>query len=136
MATEWEAIWDSIVDTASALSEAVAKGLTRLFGSANEREIRRLRLRVDRINELAARMRELSDQQLRELTDDFRRRLREGETLADLLPEAFAACREAAHRTLGKGKWVDDPFTGKKIPYMAPTSTCSSWVALCCTKAR
>ncbi len=112
-------LWDAITDWAAKAGDWFGRALARVLGTSNERELRRLQPIVDRINALAPKMRELSDKQLRELTDDFKRRLRAGETLDDLLVEAFAAVREAAHRTLGKGKWVDDPFTGKKIPYMA-----------------
>ncbi len=112
-------VWDAICDWAAKAADLFGRGLARLLGTSNERELRRLQPIVDRINALAPKFRELSDRQLRELTDDFRRRLRQGETLDDLLPEAFAAVREASHRALGKGKWVDDPFTGKKIPFMA-----------------
>src|SRR5262245_12383274 len=119
MPIDLEVIWDKITDTASAFGEGIARGLTGLFGSSNERQIRRMVGTVQRINDLGEKLRELSDQQLKDLTADLRRRLTEGEALDALLVEAFAACREASHRTLGKGKWVDDPFTGKRIPFMA-----------------
>ncbi len=119
MALDLEAVWDKVTNAASALGEGVARSMTRLFGSSNERQVRKMLATVDRINELGDRMRLLSDDQLKGLTADFRRRFAAGETLDDLLVEAFAACREASHRTLGKGKWVDDPVTGTKIPFMA-----------------
>jgi preprotein translocase subunit SecA len=119
MPIDYEALWDKFTDGMSAVGEAIASGLTRLLGSSNERQIRNMAWRVRAVNELAPKFRDLSDAQLKDCTTDFRRRLAEGEDLDDLLPEAFAACREASHRTLGKGKWVDDPFTGQKIPYMA-----------------
>jgi preprotein translocase subunit SecA len=119
MPIDLEVIWDKITDTASALGEGLARGLTGLFGSSNERQVRRMLGTVQRVNELGGSMRELSEQQLKDLTADLRRRLAAGATLDELLVEAFAACREASHRTLGKGKWVDDPFSGKNIPYMA-----------------
>ena len=56
---------------------------------------------VDAIEALEPEMQKLSDQELKEKTKEFKRRLEEGETLDDLLPEAFAAVREAAVRTLG-----------------------------------
>lgn len=119
MPIDLEAIWDKITDTATAVGEGLARGLTGLFGSSNERQIRRMLSTVEQINQLGEKMRSLSEQQLKDVTVDLRRRLGEGNTLDDLLIEAFAACREASHRTLGKGKWIDDPFTGNKIPYMA-----------------
>ena len=74
----------------------------RLFGSANEREVRRLQAAVARINAIEPDMEALSDAELRGKTDEFRQRLADGETLDDLLPEAFATVREGAKRTLGQ----------------------------------
>lgn len=73
--------------------------LQRWFDTT-ERDIKRMRPVVARINELEPEMKELSEEQLRAKTAWFRQRLQEGETLEDLLPEAFAAVREAARRTL------------------------------------
>src|SRR3954452_13342167 len=78
---------------------AVAK---RLFGSANDRLVKSLRKTVDRINALEPTVAALSDEQLRAKTDEFRDRLAKGETLDDLLVEAFAVVREGAKRTLGQ----------------------------------
>ena len=77
------------------------KFLSGLFDS-NEKEIKRLQPLVDRINELEPEFEKLSDVELRAKTDDFKSRLAGGETLDSLLPEAFAAVREAAKRTLGQ----------------------------------
>jgi preprotein translocase subunit SecA len=74
----------------------------RLFGSANDREVKRLRSLVAEINALEPEIEKLSDEQLRARTDDFRRRHAEGAELDDLLVEAFATVREAAKRTLGQ----------------------------------
>ena len=93
-------IWDKTTDALTAVSEGVSDGLIRLFGNSNERQIRRMRPIVAAINELEPAMQALSDEQLRDKTAEFRRRLAEGETLDDLLPEAFAACREAGRRFL------------------------------------
>lgn len=77
-------------------------GLARkLFGSAHERRIRTLRPHVAEINALEQEFSALSDEQLRSKTEEFRHRLAEGATLDSLLPEAFAAVREAAKRVLG-----------------------------------
>lgn len=65
-----------------------------------ERELRRLQSTVDIINKLEPEMQALSDTQLRARTDEFRTRLSQGESLDDLLPEAFAVVREASCRTL------------------------------------
>ncbi len=93
-------IWDKTTDAFSAFSEGVSEGLVRLFGSSNERRIRQMRPIVARINDLEPSMRALSDEELRAKTQEFRRRRAQGETLDDLLPEAFAACREAGRRYL------------------------------------
>ena len=74
--------------------------LTKVFGSKNERELKRLQPIVDRINELEPEMKAMSDDELRNQTVLFRQRLDNGEELDDLLPEAFATVREASIRTL------------------------------------
>ncbi|MDR2141778.1 MAG: preprotein translocase subunit SecA [Deltaproteobacteria bacterium] len=76
--------------------------LKRIFGSANEREISRLSLRVDAINAWEPRVRKLSDQSLAAATPRFQERLAQGEPLEDLLPEAFAVVRETGARVLGQ----------------------------------
>jgi preprotein translocase subunit SecA len=70
-------------------------------GDPNKREIQKLAPDLEQINELEAAYESLSDDALHAKTDEFRKRLAEGETLDDLLPEAFAAVREASKRTLG-----------------------------------
>jgi len=67
---------------------------------SNEKEIKRLQPLVDRVNSLEPEYERLSDAELRAKTDEFKARLKDGETLDDLLPEAFAAVREAARRTI------------------------------------
>ena len=74
--------------------------LKKIFGTKNERELRRMQPIVDRINALEPDFKALDDDQLRSQTQVFRQRLEKGETLDDLLPEAFAAVREASVRTL------------------------------------
>lgn len=80
---------------------SVANFLTRIFGSRNQRLLSQLSKIVNKINHLEADTKKLSDAELRSKTDEFRGRLKEGATLDDLLPEAFAVAREAAWRTLG-----------------------------------
>ena len=106
-------ILEKLGDTFTSFSEGVANLLTRLFGSSNERHIRKLgyiRARdgsysivpgclLAQVNALEEHMLALSDEELRGLTSKFRERLAQGAALEDLLPEAFAACREAARRT-------------------------------------
>jgi len=78
----------------------VMKLLTKVFGSKNEREIRKLQPAVDRINTLEPAIQAMSDAELRAQTGRFKERVERGESLDDLLPEAFAAVREASARTL------------------------------------
>ena len=75
--------------------------LARLFGTRSDREVKALTPIVDRIEALEESCKGLSDQALRARTEEFRGRLAQGETLDDILPEAFAVCREAARRVLG-----------------------------------
>ena len=75
--------------------------LSKIFGSRNERLIKRLRKQVSRINELEPQLEGLSDDALAAKTEEFRRRLEEGAAVDDLLVEAFAVVREAAKRVLG-----------------------------------
>ena len=75
--------------------------IQKIFGTDSENELKRIYPIVDAIEALEPEMQKLSDQELKEKTKEFKRRLEEGETLDDLLPEAFAAVREAAVRTLG-----------------------------------
>jgi preprotein translocase subunit SecA len=109
--------WEQLTDALGSFSEGVVGFIGRIFGSSNERYVRELgyvRVRPNdegvthlvtpgsilaRVNELEEHMHGLSDEQLKALTPVFRERLENGEALEDLMPEAFAACREAALRT-------------------------------------
>ena len=73
-----------------------------VFGSANDRFVKRQFKIVQQINALEPEIEKLNNDELKGKTDEFRRRLKEGETLDDILPEAFAVVREAAKRTLGQ----------------------------------
>ena len=75
--------------------------LQKLFGSKNERELKRLRSLIEEVNAIEETFAGLDDSQLAAKTEQFRQRLAEGETLDDLLAEAFAVVREAAKRVLG-----------------------------------
>ena len=75
--------------------------LNILFGSNNDRELKRLKPQVDQANAFEASLQPLDDQGLAEKTETFKKRLEVGETLDDLLPEAFAVCREMSKRKLG-----------------------------------
>ena len=74
----------------------------KIFGSANDRFIKKQYKIVEQINALESYFSNLSDEELKNKTIEFRSRLKDGETLDDILPEAFAAVREAAKRTLGQ----------------------------------
>ena len=73
----------------------------KLFGSSNERKVKAMSARVARINALEPEYAALSDEALKAKTGEFKARLEKGETLDDLLPEAFAVVREASKRVLG-----------------------------------
>ncbi|MGD2076185.1 MAG: preprotein translocase subunit SecA [Gammaproteobacteria bacterium] len=75
--------------------------LRKVFGSRNDRILKRLSKTVTRINALEPEIKKLSDEQLRAKTDEFRKRYQDGETLEQLLAEAFAVVREASNRVLG-----------------------------------
>ena len=75
--------------------------MTKLFGTYSERELKSIYPIVDKIEAMADEYRAMSDEQLRAKTGEFKARLAEGETLDDILPEAFATVREAAGRVLG-----------------------------------
>ena len=74
--------------------------LKKVFGTRNDREVNRIQVIVDRINQLEGSIGKLSDDQLLATTSEFKARLKEGATLDDILPEAFAVGREAGLRTL------------------------------------
>ena len=73
----------------------------KIIGTHSERELKRIRSRVDAIEALRPQMQALTDDELRAKTDEFKKRLADGKTLDDLLPEAYAVVREAAKRVLG-----------------------------------
>lgn len=80
----------------------MANILDKVFGSYSKRELKRVYPLVDKIEELEEEYKSLTDEQLKAKTPEFRRRLSEGETLDDIMPEAFATVREAAWRVSGE----------------------------------
>ena len=76
--------------------------LTKIFGDPNEAPLKPFQKVVPQVNALEPEMEALSDLELRELANGFRDRLEDGETLDDILPDSFAATREAARRALGQ----------------------------------
>ena len=75
--------------------------IDKLFGTHSERELKLIMPTIDKIEALRPTMQALSDEELRDKTKEYKQRLAEGETLDDILPEAFATVREAAKRVLG-----------------------------------
>lgn len=90
----------------------------KVFGSANDRFVKKQFKIVQKINSYEPEIQKLSDEELRGKTVEFRKRVKDGETLDELLPEAFAVVREAAKRTLASA-----------------IMTCSSSAVLSCTRA-
>jgi len=93
--------------------------LGKVFGSKQDRDIRRLNPILDKVKSFYSAMSELSDEQLQAKTGEFKEKLKGGASLDDILPEAFAVVREATHRVLGERKMVTDPFTREEISFMA-----------------
>ena len=75
--------------------------LKKLFGTSSEKELKAIRPIVDKIEALDGEYSKLTDEQLKAKTPEFKERIQNGESLDDILPEAFATCREAAWRVLG-----------------------------------
>ncbi|MGB7328778.1 MAG: preprotein translocase subunit SecA, partial [Rubripirellula sp.] len=96
-----EQIWEFIQGFFAGLLTMVERTVTSVFGSSNAREVKRLQAtKVDAINALEPKYEAMSDDELRQETISFRERLRKGETLEDILVEAFAVCREGGKRFL------------------------------------
>lgn len=79
----------------------VQKILSKIFGTSHDREMKKIQPIVDKINALEPAIKELTDTELKAKTEEFKKRFGSGETVHDLLPEAFAVCREASLRVLG-----------------------------------
>lgn len=95
-----ERIWEFVSGLGNSFMQAFERSITSLFGSANARYLKKLQTRVTAINELEEKYQALSDEQLAEKTTEFKNRLAAGETLDELLIEAFAVCREGGRRFL------------------------------------
>jgi preprotein translocase subunit SecA len=96
-----ERLWDGFSNVAAGAGSRLERFITGLFGSSNARYLRRLEPRIEAINSLEPKYQAMSDAELRGQTAEFRRRLAGGETLDDMLVEAFAVCREGGRRFLG-----------------------------------
>jgi|WetSurMetagenome_2_1015567.scaffolds.fasta_scaffold02431_3 preprotein translocase subunit SecA len=97
----------------------ILKVLGAVFGSKQDRDMRKLRPIVEKVNGFRDAVGALTDEQIKAKTAEFKDRLAKGQTLDDILPEAFAVCREATHRVLGERRTVFDPYYKKEIPFMA-----------------
>ena len=75
--------------------------IEKVIGTYSDRELKKIYPIVDKVTALEAEMEAKTDSELRAMTDEFKKRLKEGETTDDILPEAFAVCREASWRVLG-----------------------------------
>jgi preprotein translocase subunit SecA len=93
-------IWEVLSFVFGGIGRSIERGITGLFGSSNARYLKKLQPAVDAINALEPKYQAMTDAELREQTVKFRKRLAAGETLDDLLVEAFAVCREAGRRVL------------------------------------
>src|SRR4051794_20530231 len=96
-----ERTWEGVGNLVGGLMHGFERGVTSVFGTSNARFIRKLQTRVEAINALEERYQSMSDADLRGQTVKFRERLKAGETLEDILVEAFAVCREGGRRFLG-----------------------------------
>src|SRR3972149_2055534 len=76
--------------------------IKKIVGSKNERELKRIQPLVDKINQIESKVSPLSDESLRAKTSEFKGRIERGESIDEILPEAFAVVRETAKRTLGE----------------------------------
>ena len=97
----FERLFDILGIIFGGLGGSVGRAMTAIFGSANARQVAKYRERAERINLLEPKYQAMSNEDLRGQTELFRKRLREGETLDDILEEAFAVCREGGVRFLG-----------------------------------
>ena len=96
-----ERIWEAVSLFFSSLMGGFERAITSVFGSANARTIKRMQPQVEAINKLESKYAAMSDEELRHQTESFRQRLNTGETLDEILVEAFAVCREGGKRFLG-----------------------------------
>ncbi|MHC4176469.1 MAG: preprotein translocase subunit SecA, partial [Planctomycetota bacterium] len=94
-------VWDVLGYVFGGVARVIERSVTGVFGSSNARYLKKLQPQVEAINALERKCQEMTDAELKEQTGKFRKRLAAGETLDDLLVEAFAVCREAGRRFLG-----------------------------------
>ena len=89
---------------------------TKMFGDPNDKYIKNLQSIVEKVNSFEVQIQKLSDEQLKEKTKEFKERLKNGQTLDDILPEAFAVAREAGKRTLSQRHFDVQLIGGMILP--------------------
>lgn len=89
----------------SGFFDLLSKGVTQIFGSKNERELKAIAPIIEEINEIYKELSSLSDDEIKGKTEEFKKRLNEGETLDDIMTEAFALVKEVCRRLIGKS-WL------------------------------
>ncbi|TVP95246.1 MAG: preprotein translocase subunit SecA [Planctomycetaceae bacterium] len=97
----FERLWDFLGLLFGGFFGSIERTITAMFGSSNARQVAKMRQRAERIGTLESRYQAMTDEELKAQTELFRQRLRDGETLDDILEEAFAVCREGGRRFLG-----------------------------------
>jgi preprotein translocase subunit SecA len=97
----FEEAFDAVGVFFTSVTRWIERTITSMFGAANARYIRQLQPKIDAINALEPEMMALTDHELKTKTNEFKERLSQGETLDDILIEAFAVCRESGRRVLG-----------------------------------
>jgi preprotein translocase subunit SecA len=93
-------IWETSSGFLSGIATGIERTITSIFGSSNARYLKRLQPKIEAANALESKYQAMSDEQLRGQTFEFKKRLAAGQTLDDILVEAFAVCREAGRRWL------------------------------------
>ncbi len=93
-------VWDVLGYVFGGVARVIERSVTGVFGTSNARYLKKLQPQIEAINVLEPKYQEMTDAELKEQTAKFRKRLAAGETLDDLLVEAFAVCREAGRRVL------------------------------------
>src|SRR5258708_3968634 len=96
-----ERAWEGVGNFFGGMMHGFERGVTSVFGTSNARYVRKMQTKVEAINALEPRYQAMTDAELRCETEKYRERLKAGETLDDILIEAFALCREGGRRFLG-----------------------------------
>ena len=96
----FERLWDLLGLIFGGFFGSIERAITALFGSSNARQVAKMRQRAERIGQLEPKYKGMSDAELKSQTEILRQRIRDGETLDDILEDAFAVCRESGRRFL------------------------------------